>query len=452
MIKLTFVELAKAVNGQHFGDNLEFSQVSIDSRNIESGALFIAIKGAQFDGHDYIQQALDKGACGVLVHQKTTLDCPQVVVEDTTIALGQMAAVWRQKSHATVIALTGSNGKTSVKEMIRAILGIAHQVHATQGNMNNEIGLPLTLLRLQEADYAVLEMGAAKQGDIDYLSRIAHPDISLLNNAGIAHMAGFGDQTTLAKTKAEIMNGLTDEGVFICDGDSRWLTLWRDLAAGKRQITFGFLDTNDIRSPKPATTVWTDKGFTQQFDVITPNGLMPIELPLAGLHNQKNALAACAVAWQLNIPAQQIQQGLSGMRPVAGRLNPTVTQAGIRIIDDSYNANPSSVKVAIQFLASLEGRKILVLGDMAELGKDAVKYHQNAIDLALELGIEQLYLYGDIFKQTTPTTQVSHFADKSSLIEQLKKNSTEKDIILIKGSRSSGMDTVAQALNGEKDT
>jgi len=452
MIKFDFNETAKVTTGKHLGLDTSFNQVSTDSRNIETGALFVALKGFQFDGHHYVKEAIKAGACGLLVDHQINIDCPQIVVTDTEKALGQLAQAWRQKSEATIIALTGSNGKTTVKEMIRAILGFNHQVHATQGNMNNEIGLPLTLLHLQLAEYAVLEMGAAKKGDIHYLTHIAKPHIALLNNAGIAHIEGFGDKETLAKAKAEIIEGLDDNGIFIYDADSEWRTLWKDLGAGKKQITFGFSETADIRSADPAETIWNNEGFKQQFSIMTPDQLIPIELPLAGLHNQKNALAACAVAWQLNIPVEQIQQGLAGMRPVAGRLNPTITSTGTRVIDDSYNANPSSTKAAIEFLASLAGETILVLGEMAELGKETLQYHQDIVAFAKVKGIYKLYSYGEALFDATPlfTENGFHFDYKIDLINQLTNDLKGNETVLIKGSRQSGMEIVTQILTGEK--
>ncbi len=451
MIELTFSEVAKVTNGELMGDDGTFNCVNTDSRNIDAGALFVALIGQNFNAHDYVQQAVELGACAVLVSEKQACDCTQILVKDTQIALGQMAKLWRTKSHAKIIALTGSNGKTTVKEMVRSILGISHQVHATKGNMNNEIGLPLTILNIQLAEFVVLEMGAAKKGDIDYLTDIAKPDIALLNNAGIAHLAGFGDEETVARTKAEIINGLNDDGTFIYDADSKWRPLWRDLGAGKRLISFGFNDDADIRSAKPAQTILNEMGFIQKFSVITPDSLIHIELPLAGKHNHKNALAACAVAWQLGIHQNQIQQGLNGMRPVAGRLNPSVTPKGVHLIDDSYNANPSSLRAAIDVLASFDGEKILVLGQMAELGKDTAKHHIEIAEYAKQAGIHRLYGYGEDLAVATEifADQGFLFQSKEALIKALQTDLKADDLILVKGSRSAGMEVVVQALSGE---
>jgi len=449
MIAFSLAQTAKQLNGQLVGGDVRFQSVSTDSRTLCEGDLFVALQGPNFDGHEHLGQAQTQGAVAAMVSRQVPSDLPQLQVADTRLGLGQLAASWRRASRAEVVAVTGSNGKTTVKEMIAAILSRQGRTLATAGNLNNEIGLPLTLLRLQDEAYAVVELGANHPGEIKYLSDIAQPDIALLNNAGSAHLEGFGSLEGVARAKAEIISGLAESGVFLFNADDRWASLWRELAADRKICTFGMQHEADVSSPEAAIeTHWNESGFFSRFPVATPIGEVEIDLPLAGRHNRMNALAAIAATQLMGISLQQIRAGLLGLQPVPGRLQPVVGAGGVRIIDDSYNANPDSVAAAIAVLATAPGRRILVLGDLAELGLEAELRHERLGRQAQEAGIERLYCLGDLSRATAQGFGMAAqwFQDHASLIAALKAQLTRGDTVLIKGSRSARMEQVVKAL------
>ena len=344
--------------------------------------------------------------------------------------------------------ITGSNGKTTVKEMVAAILSAKGEVLATQGNLNNDIGLPLTLLGLQEHDFAVVEMGANHVGEIDYLSRIAQPDIAVINNAGRAHLEGFGSVEQVAHAKGEIVNGMNSEGCFIYNIDDPMAGIWKDLAAGKQTLTFGASVAADVRLLSDGDDFqWTEQGFISRFTVVTDEGRIDVSLPLAGYHNQLNAAAAIAVALRLGIETEQIQQGLASIQPVAGRLQFKSGRQGVSIIDDSYNANPESVNAAISVLATAPGRRFLVLGSMAELGKDSDVFYR---ELGLAAKCENLSFLYAVDEAAVAASAFGEgariFSDNNHLIAALNGDLRSGDAVLIKGSRSAGMEQVVDAL------
>jgi UDP-N-acetylmuramoyl-tripeptide--D-alanyl-D-alanine ligase len=362
--------------------------------------------------------------------------------------------MWRRASDARLVAVTGSNGKTTVKELTAAVLAQTGRVLATQGNLNNDIGLPLTLCRLVDEDYAVVELGANHPGEIDYLTRIARPDVAVLNNAGRAHLEGFGTLEGVARAKAEIIHGLAEGGVFVFNADDSFAGLWRELAGAARTLSFGIREPADIHSPQSAAElVWDSQGFTMRFEVQTPAGDFEARLALAGEHNRMNALAASAAAIALGVSPAEIARGLAGVKPVAGRLCPLPGMAGARLIDDSYNANPDSVAAAIAVLAAAPGRRTLVLGDLAELGKGASGLHAELGERARAAGIDRLFACGEMSGAAVRGFGAGgrHFADQQSLIEALADSLGAEDSILIKGSRSARMDRVVLAL-GEPST
>lgn len=450
MLSMTLQEAALAVDGRLVGADLSFSRVSTDTRTLHGGALFVALRGERFDAHDFVAKAQQAGAVAALVEREMTLDLPQLVVSDSRLALGQLAAAWRQKSAATLIAITGSNGKTTVKEMLRAIFSQeGAPVLATEGNLNNDIGLPLTLLRLQDEPLAVVEMGANHAGEIDYLSRLAQPDCVLLNNAGRAHLEGFGSLEGVARAKVEIVNGLKQGGWFVYNAASPWADLWRELTAGRQRIGFG--DQGEVGCiDGSAVTDWTEEGFYNRFGIRYPGGEFTVGMKLAGKHNQMNALAAATVALALGRSPQQIAQGLASLEPVKGRLR-CERVAGVYVVDDSYNANPDSVEAAIDVLKGAAGRRVLVLGDLGELGPDAADLHRSLGERARQAGIDALFAMGNLSAHAVEGFAAGGvlFSSREALVERLKETVEPGDAVLVKGSRSAGMERVIALFKGE---
>jgi len=448
MIQFSLSQLSEPLEATHLGADTRFSAVSTDTRSLQRGDLFVALRGPNFDGHDYLEQALDRGAVGAMVSEKPAVSLPCLLLKDTRIGLGKLAGIWRQSSTAPVIAITGSNGKTTVKEMLSCILRRCGEVLSTRGNLNNDIGLPLTLLRLQDHDYAVLEMGANHPGEIKYLSRIAGPDVAVLNNAGPAHLQGFGDLEGVARAKAEIILGLAADGRFIFNADDVWAPLWRELAGWHSLSTFGVRQPADVSSAVGALELqWDAAGFHSRFPVSTPRGELDIELALPGEHNRMNALAAIAASQALGVGREQIRDGLAALRPVTGRLQPVAGRAGVGLIDDSYNANPDSVKAAIDVLSSAPGRRFLVLGELAEMGLGAEGFYRDMGAYAQAAGIEHLFTLGDagLCSDLFGPGGI-RFSSRQQLIAALKREPQAGDRVLIKGSRRAAMEQVIQAL------
>jgi len=449
VISFSLTDTARLLNGHVVGADVSFASVSTDSRTLAKGDLFVALQGPNFDGHEHLHQAQVEGAAAAMVSRQVESDLPLLQVADTRLGLGELAAHWRQASSAEVVAVTGSNGKTTVKEMIAAILSQQGQTLATLGNLNNDIGLPLTLLRLQDEAYAVVELGANHPGEIKYLSDIAQPNIALLNNAGSAHLEGFGSLEGVARAKAEIISGLAEDGIFVFNADDPWAELWRELAAERAICTFGLEAEADVSSPKAAIeTCWNASGFITRFPVKTPRGEIEIDLPLAGQHNRMNALAAIATTQLMGVGLQQIRDGLMGLKPVPGRLQSRMGKGGIRIVDDSYNANPDSVAAAIAVLATAPGRQILVLGDLAELGQEAAQLHKMLGQQIRAAGIKYLYCLGALSSATAEGfgEGAKLFQDHDGLIAALDEMLIEGDTVLVKGSRSARMERVVEAL------
>ena len=448
----TLATAATQVQGKYPGAAIPYNGISINSRTLQPGDLYIAIHGPTHNGHDYLPQAQQAGAVGAIVSQPQPNSLPQIIVPDTRCALGKLAAAKRTTSNATVthwIGITGSNGKTTLKAMISSILGQQHRVHATPGNLNNDIGLPLTILGWQDEPYAVIEMGANHPGEIAYLTQITRPHIAVLNNAGRAHLEGFGSIAGVAQSKAEIIHGIQPGGVFIYNADDTYADLWHTLAAAHQinTMTFGVEQTADIYSTQYHNT-WQTDGYAATFNVHTAQQHIDIQLPLAGTHNRKNALAAIAVAETLGISTHDIQAGLAAMRPEPGRLNTARNPDGAWIIDDSYNANADSVQAALQVLHTAPGRRTLVLGDMTETGPEGSAMHAEIGQMANQLGIERLYSVGEQSRHASAGFQreTQHFSDLAQLIETLRADISANDSLLIKGSRSSGMEQIVHAL------
>ncbi|TCT23057.1 UDP-N-acetylmuramoyl-tripeptide--D-alanyl-D-alanine ligase [Thiobaca trueperi] len=442
--------IAQAGGSLH-AEDVRFAAVGTDSRADCAGQLFIALRGERFDGHEYVAAAQAAGAVAAMVDHPLPLDLPQWVVADTRLGLGRLAAVWRDRFPGRVVAITGSNGKTTVKEMIAAILAQAGQVRATVGNLNNDIGMPLTLLRARDEDFLVLEMGANHHGEIGYMTDIARPDVALITNAGRAHLEGFGTVEGVARAKGEIARGLPAGGVFVVGGDSPYTPLWRELAGERRMLTFALDGAADVQAVSADTQVaWDADGFRTVFTAIHADGDLPLTLRLAGRHNVRNALAATAVALALGIDADAIRAGLASLQPVKGRLYPRRCQ-GLGVIDDTYNANPDSIAAAIEVLAGLAGRRWLVLGDLGELGPDAARLHEEIGVLARAAGIERLVTVGGLSVGASRAfgEGARHFADQAALIAALSPELRAEDSVLVKGSRLARMERIVEALCAE---
>lgn len=445
----TLSEAAARIEGRIAGADVRFRSVGADSRRDCSGQLFAALRGERFDAHDFVAQAWENKAAAALVDHPLDLPIPQLVVDDTRLALGRLAAAWRERLGARVIAVTGSNGKTTCKEMIAAILGQAGSVHATGGNLNNDIGLPLTLLAARDQDFLVLEMGANHAGEIAYLTHIARPDIAVITNAGRAHLEGFGSLEGVARAKGEIVRGVPADGAFIVPSDSPWLDLWRDAAAARRLVTCGPDATAQVRADLDGVRwVWDEAGFRTRFQVRIDDSGLDLELGLAGIHNIRNALAAVSAATVAGIKPAAIRAGLAGIKPVPGRLYPRKGKDGLRLIDDSYNANPDSVQAATQVLMGLPGRRRLILGDLAELGADAEALYQGVGEAARVAGVDSLYTVGSLSATAAAAFGPGgkHFPDQAALISELRGRLGPQDLVLVKGSRAAAMERVADAL------
>ncbi|MCG7981254.1 MAG: UDP-N-acetylmuramoyl-tripeptide--D-alanyl-D-alanine ligase [Candidatus Thiodiazotropha lotti] len=452
MNSLSLAEVALELEAVHQGADLRFHSVSTDTRTIKPGDLFVALSGPNFDAHRFIGQARDKGAVAAMVSELQAGELPQLQVTDTRIGLGRLAAFWRDRFEVPIVAITGSNGKTTVKELLASILGIRGSVLATQGNLNNEIGLPLTLLRLQGEQCAVIEMGANHPGEIGYLSQITRPDVALINNAGAAHLEGFGDLTGVAHAKGEILSGLKATGVGVLNADDRFFSLWRELCGERHMISFGSSPKADVQSDlSQAGMRWSEQGFQNHMQVSYRGEQFAVQLSLAGRHNLMNALAAIAAALAMECDIEQIQMGLAGVQAVAGRLRLHHTSTGYRLIDDSYNANPDSVDAAIEVLRGATGTRYLVLGDLAELGDEAAALHAGIGERARQAGLEHLYSLGELSRGAVQSFGDGGiaFSELDQLVDALHAAARTGDAVLVKGSRSAGMDRVVERLMSE---
>tara|TARA_B100000767_G_C19763263_1_gene536212 strand:+ start:749 stop:2179 length:1431 start_codon:yes stop_codon:yes gene_type:complete len=458
--------IAKVTNSQFSGKNSQVKNISIDSRKVQLGDVFIAIKGNRNDGHCFVDVAIQRGAVAVMVEKEQAVNVPQLIVKNTRQALGDIAKLNREAFNGKVVAITGSSGKTTCKNMLKAILSTVGHVCATEGNFNNEIGLPLTVQRITDShDFAVLEMGAAKLGDIASLTDVAQPLISAVTNIGAAHIAGFGCLENTASTKSAIYNALPHDGWAIVNLDDNFSHLF--LERVKAQKKNDRLLTCSLHSSEAnifATDIQqNDSGlqFTININTRSEKNLIPIELHFLGLHNIYNALLAAAMAKSLGLHDDNIAVGLSAVFPERGRLSSIQAANNLTVIDDSYNANPASVKAAIDVLATLSKQlqkpSILVVGDMAELGDEAIEHHHHVGRYAAEQGINSLYAIGvyanDVLSAYGQynSGQLKEFKSKPVLIECLLSSECAGGVVLIKGSRSAAMDQVVDLLSINKN-
>jgi UDP-N-acetylmuramoyl-tripeptide--D-alanyl-D-alanine ligase len=442
-------ELARVTGGTLHGANSVFGAVTADSRALEPGSLFVALRGERFDGHDFVPQAAAGQAAGALVSRRVAAPIAQVVVAETLPALTLFANAWRRDFAGTVIGITGSNGKTTVKEMTGAILGACGPCLVTQGNLNNHIGVPLTLARLEPKHrYAVIEMGANHLREIAHLAAIAEPDVGLVINAGPAHLEGFGGIEGVARGKGEMFESLGIEDTAVINADDRFAALWHGLArAAGRIVTFGMRERADFSASNVRGSLSSD-GFATEFDLECPLGRRRVRLALAGEHNVMNALAAAAAASAAGAGLDAVAQGLTAMRPVSGRLQVRPALNGARLIDDSYNANPGSVRAGLNSLANVPGEHWLVLGEMRELGEESAKLHTEIGELARRCGVKRLLAVGDDARHAVDAygPGATWFAGVDDLITAAKSGMHPDVTILVKGSRSNRLERVADAL------
>ncbi len=451
-------EAARALDAGLHGGDVAFDAVNTDSRAVRRGDLFVALKGERFDGRRFLAQAAAAGAVAAMVEEDSgsgirdlETKLPLIVVKDTRLALGRLGAYWRSKFTMPLVALTGSSGKTTVKEMLAAILRAASAddaVLATRGNLNNDIGVPLMLLELRPGHrYAVIEMGMNHAGEISYLTRLASPDVALVNNAGRAHIEYLGSEEAIARAKGEIFEGLKADGVAVINADERFAALWRELAAGRKQIEFG------IEHPAAVSATYRLRWLESEIVVRTPRGEAGATLKAAGLHNVRNALAASAAAAALDVAPRSIAAGLARFAGIKGRLQKKACLHGAILIDDTYNANPESVRAAICVLAQAPGHKLLVLGDMGELGSGAPALHAEVGAFAAEAGIDRLFTFGEL---SAPAAQAfganaRHFSRIEDLLAGIENALSPGVAVLVKGSRFMQMERVIRSFEVSPD-
>jgi UDP-N-acetylmuramoyl-tripeptide--D-alanyl-D-alanine ligase len=434
---------AEAIKGTLRGRDAVFTGVSTDTRTLKKNDLFVAIQGPHHDGHHYLAEAINAGAAGALLGREISTALPYVLAADSRRALGDLAAFWRKQFEIPLIAVTGSNGKTTVKEMLASILWRRGRGCVTQGNLNNDIGMPLTLLKLRKEDvYAVIEMGMNHKGEIHYLTLLARPNVAVITNASEAHLAGLGSVEDVARAKGEIFAGLTSGGTAVINADDPHCALWRQLAKPHRVLTFGLERGADVS----ATYTLARGGSNVHID--TPEGAVDVRLPLLGRHNVLNALAASTAALAAGTPLKDIAPALAKLKAVAGRLEVKEGVSGACVIDDTYNANPASLAAGLQVLKDFGGERVLVLGDMGELGAQAPALHERVGELAGTLGIQRLYGVGELARNAVNKFGRGgrHFETPAALIDALHECMHSDMTVLVKGSRAMKMERIVTGI------
>ncbi len=445
MIQMRLTDLSNILNVKAINSDQTFKGVSINSRDTIPSNLFFAIKGTRFDGHDYVKEAADKGAIAAVVERfNPKLSILQLVVSDTLKALGDLASAWRAKFKVPVIGITGSVGKTTVKEMIGSILSQLGTCLTSQGNMNNEIGLPLTLFSIEkDTDFVVVEMGAAKKGDIDYLAKIAKPNIGVITCCAPAHLEKLESLENIAITKGALVNNLPSDGVAILNREDKFFDYWKRINSSSNLISFG--NDGDCFSSQELI-----QANSSSFQVNCQSFTGKVKIEQLGKHNIKNALAAAAASLAIGIDFDTIANGLMKTPKIFGRLF-WVKGERINILDDSYNANPKALSAAIDVLCYEKGERWIVLGDMLELGLNAQELHDQSIIRMNKAGIDRLFTIGSFSAKSSQHFERTseNFTDVNSLILRLRElicASEYKVSVLIKGSRALNLDMVAEAL------
>lgn len=445
MRSMSLAELQAPLQATLTGADVLFSGVTTDSRAVKPGDLFVALRGENFDGHDFLEEVAAKGAVAALVSRTTDSSLPSLQVADTQRALGKLGAFNRSLYEGTVVAITGSSGKTTVKNMVHAVLAQRGTTLATIGNLNNEIGVPLTLLRLEPGvEFAVVEMGAGKGGDIQWLCELGRPTVSVLVNAGTAHLEGFGSVEGIAAGKGEIFEDLGSDGFAIVNADQPWAAAWRERAAPATVLDFGLLAPAALTARNIEPLGVNGIGFT----AVTPAGETAIRLALPGVHNVANALAAAAVGLACGLELAEICVGLESARATSGRLEVAVAADGATFIDDCYNANPGSVKAAIDMLAACTGRRTIILGAMLELGDRSEELHREIGAYAREAGLDGFCGVGAQLRTAVEAfgEGARWFADRDAAAAALRDEFAANDTVLLKGSRGARMELLLSAL------
>jgi UDP-N-acetylmuramoyl-tripeptide--D-alanyl-D-alanine ligase len=448
----SLAQLTASIDGARMTRDAAFEGVSTDSRQVSAGALFVALRGETFDAHDFLDQVAARNVAAVVVEKlPDNFPLPALVVPDTLAALGRIGNAWRSQFAIPVIGVTGSNGKTTVKEMIASILAASVGEDArlaTQGNLNNEIGVPLTVMRLTgEHRAAVVELGMNHPGEIARLAAIAAPTVALVNNAQREHQEFMHTVEAVARENGSVLAALPADGVAVFPGDDEYTALWRGLAGDRAVLTFGLTEDCDVRA------MYTPSSFGSDLQVTAPQARFAIKLAAAGAHNVRNALAAVASALAAGIAVDAIVRGLEAFAPVSGRLQRKQAVNGATVIDDSYNANPDSVRAAIDVLAQAKAPRILVLGDMGEVGTQGPEFHEEIAAYAASRGIETVLVTGALARHMTGAG-AQHFEQFDDLLAALDKQLGSKSdaTVLVKGSRFMKMERVVQHLVQSQNT
>lgn len=447
MITMMLSQLVEPLSAELIGQDVAIESVSTDTRAIETGALFVALVGERFDAHDFAAKAVDSGAAALLVSRVLPLDIPQLLVKDSKVALGQLGAFVHQLCQTPTVAITGSCGKTTVKEMVASIMSLQGQVLFTAGNFNNDIGVPLTLLRsTPEDDYAVIELGANHIGEIAYTTALVKPDVALVNNVAAAHLEGFGSIEGVKQAKGEIYQGLASGSVAIVNLDSHGGEHWSGVLADKQVKTFSMTDAS---ADYFATHVVLNALGEASFILRTPSSELSVKLGIIGQHNVANALAAAALAKELGASDEMIVKGLESLAKVKGRVETVALTDEIRLIDDSYNASVPAMKAAVDLLSSFDGTRWLILGNMAELGDESLALHRQVGEHAAPFNFPYVLTYGDDAEVISQVCQGTHFCSHESMIDYIKqqiKTHQGPQTLLVKGANSAGMFKVAAAV------
>jgi UDP-N-acetylmuramoyl-tripeptide--D-alanyl-D-alanine ligase len=447
-MKRTLADAARALGAPLHGEDRPFGAVSSDTRTLQAGELFVALRGPHFDANNFVGEAHKRGAAGAIVERQQAVALPQIVVPDSLAALGALARAWRNQFSLPMVGVAGSNGKTTVKEMTAAILAQLGPCLATRGNLNNHIGVPLTLMRLDDTQRsAVIEMGANRAGDITQLVELARPTVGLVTNAGAEHLEGFGSLEGVARGEGEMFASLGNSATAVINADDRFATLWRELAGSRPVVTFGIERSADFRARDLRQRIDAN-GFVLEFTLVATAGERRVCLRLAGRHNAVNALAAAAAAGAAGAGLDDCVRGLESMRAVRGRLELKSAGNGAAVIDDSYNANPSSVRAAIDVLREIGGSTSLVLGEMAELGPHAVDSHAEIGRYARDRGVARLYATGALTWYAVEAfgAGAEWFPDVDALTARLSAALSPADTVLVKGSRVNRLERVVEAL------
>jgi UDP-N-acetylmuramoyl-tripeptide--D-alanyl-D-alanine ligase len=454
---MSLQQLASTVNGHLVGENLSFSAISSDTRSLKKGDLFVALQGENYDANNFVASAHEKGAVAALVSADVMVDMPYVKVEDTLQALTTLATAERQRADIPLVAITGSNGKTSVKEMLASILAQSSNVLATEGNLNNQIGVPLTLLKLsKDHQVAVIEMGASHQGDIAHLCDIAKPTVAILNNVAAAHLEGFGSLEGVAAAKGEIISGLSESGTAVLNKEEPWFDQWLALANGRSVMSFGWSNNADVWADiNSVQTGLVDGQFKTSFVLNYQRQSVVIDLNLIGQHNALNAMAASCAALTLGVSLESIATGLAKLKSVKGRMQSLPGLAGSVVINDCYNANPKSFGAAMSSLGNIERPVWLALGDFAELGVNSQQIHQQLGQKIAGSKVERFFAVGEKMQLAVAafnelarsnTRKALHFTNKEEMAVALQQAINSNVVVLVKGSRSQGLESVVEKI------